>query len=284
MTTGTIEIQHSQINTTVKRPIFIIILIFSLFILPALAPGKPLSGLEIIKRVNQKERGRTSSTTTEMVLIGKNGQKKSRLIRSFTKHKTDIIKKILFVLSPPGVKGTALLTYDYPSTSRETEQWIYLPALHRTKRVSAGNRSGSFMGSDFSYGDLIRKSLNAYSYTVIKEQVHKGHPVWIIEAIPKNTEIIQQFGYTKSLLIVRKDNFIVVGSIHWLKDKNTLKYHEVTELEKIDGIWIPTKVSAKTVSNGETVHRTIVINKDIKFNQPIADQIFSKRKLQLGLQ
>ncbi len=139
------------------------------------------------------------------------------------------------------------------------------------------------MGSDFSYGDMTQKALDSYSYQLIKEQQINQHAVWIIEAVPKNEETVNLYGYTKSLLIVRQDNFVIVRAVHWLKNKNMLKYNEVKKLEQIDGIWVPMEVHAKTVNNGKTVHQTLLINTDIELNIPVNDELFTKRRLEQGL-
>lgn len=263
--------------------VFLSTSILLLFSFPGSGNGKTLTALEIMRRVDLKETGRTVSSTTEMILIGSDGQKRTRKMKSFTKHENSVTRKIIFLLGPPEVKGTALLTYDYLSDDLEDEQWIYLPSLHRTKRISAGNRGGSFMGSDFSYGDFTRKSLDAYSYTLLKEQVQDGHQVWIIEALPRDDETIRLYGYTKSLLIVRQDNLVIVRAIHWLKDKNTLKYYEIKNLEQHENIWIPLEIHAKTVSNRKIIHQTMIINRDITLNQPMEDELFTRRKMERGL-
>lgn len=243
---------------------------------------KDLSALDIMEQVEKKEQEKTMSATTVMVLIGNNGQRRNREMQAYTKHENGLIKKSIFFISPSDVKGSALLTYDYLSKEQEDEQWVYLPALHRIKRISAGNRSGSFMGSDFSYGDLTQKSVNLYSYNLLKEQQIEEHAVWVIEAIPKDDETKKLYGYIKSLLLVRQDNFVIIRAVHWLS-KNSLKYSEVRDMAQYDGVWVPLEVHAKTVTNGKTVHQTIIINKDVKINQPIDDDLFAKRRLEQGL-
>lgn len=258
--------------------------LFSLVVcIPGLCFSQQLDGKDIMQLVDARQQGDTIAATIEMILIGNDGNRRVRRMKTFTKHGDNLTRKIILFLAPADVKGTALLTFDYRTADQEDDQWIYLPALHKTKRISAGNRSGSFMGSDFSYGDLTGKAIDAYSYTVLKEQQIDGHQVWIIEAIPKDNETITLYGYSKSLLIVRQDNFVVIRAVHWLKNKNTLKYNEVIKLEEIDGIWVPLEVRAKTVSNNKTIHQTIIITKDIKLNQPLNEELFTKRRIEQGL-
>lgn len=255
----------------------------SLSLIPAVCFSQELDGLEIMRKVYSREVGDTVVGTVEMILIGNDGNQRKRKMKTFTKRYDELTKRIVFFLAPADVRGTALLTYDYSSTDQEDEQWVYLPALHKTKRISSGSRGSSFMGSDFSYGDLTQKALDSYSYRLVKEQQINQHAVWIIEAVPKNEETVSLYGYTKSLLIVRQDNFVIVRAVHWLKNKNTLKYNEVKKLGKIDGIWVPMEVHAKTVNNGKTVHQTLLINTDIELNTSVTDELFTKRRLEQGL-
>jgi len=236
-----------------------------------------------MQRVDAKEQGETTVSTIKMILIGRDGHQRIRKMKTFAKNEKERTKKIIFFLSPANVKGTALLTYDYSSSNQEDDQWIYLPALHKTKRISAGNRSGSFMGSDFSYGDLTEKAIDSFSYRLLKEQHTGQHPCWIIEAIPKDSETVSRYGYSKSLLIVRQDNFVVIRAVHWLNNKKTLRYNEVTKLEQQNNIWVPLEVHAKTVENGKTIHQTLIITESITINQPIDDELFTKRRLEQGI-
>jgi len=263
--------------------VMILITFVSLVLAPTIGFSRELDGLEIMQQVYKRDVGNTITGTVEMILIGSDGNQRKRKMTTYTKRYDELTKRVFFFRAPADVRGVAFLTYDYPSIEQEDEQWIYLPALHKTKRISASKKSGSFMGSDFSYSDLTQKSLESNSYRLIKEQQLDQHPVWIIEAVPKNKKMIDLYGYSKSLLIVRKDNFVIIRAVHWLKNKNILKYNEVLELEKIGDIWIPTVVQAKTVNSGKTVHQTLLINTNIKLNASIDDELFTKRRLEQGL-
>ena len=95
---------------------------------------------------------------------------------------------MIFFLSPADVKNTAFLSYDYDSADRDDDQWLYLPALKKHKRIAGGDKSGSFMGSDFSYSDISKPALDRYTYTRMGESEVDGVPVWQVEAIPNKKE------------------------------------------------------------------------------------------------
>ena len=73
---------------------------------------------------------------------------------------------------------TGFLTYDYDDPVRDDDQWLYLPALKKTKRIATGDKSGSFMGSDFSYADLTSRELDRYDFRLMKQAEVNGVAVW----------------------------------------------------------------------------------------------------------
>jgi hypothetical protein len=188
----------------------------------------------------------------------------------------------MFFLSPADVKNTGFLSYDYDDPDRDDDQWLYLPALKKTKRIAGGDKSGSFMGSDFTYSDMSSRVLERYEYRLLDEGEVRGDPVWIVEAIPDEKEI-EETGYTKSVLFVRKDNHVVVRAKNWVKKGKRNKYMEAMDLEQIDGIWVPTRLTMSTKKGSQTLHKTVIEVSDVKFNQGHDEQMFSVRQLEKGL-
>jgi hypothetical protein len=223
-----------------------------------------------------------------MVLIDKHKKKRIRQMRTFSK---DINKnteqKSVFFLTPSDVKNTAFLTFDYSGNDKDDDQWMYLPALKKTKRIPASDKDGAFMGSDFSYADMTDKNLDDYHFKLLKESVIKRkddkNPVWIIQSLPKNKAVIDETGYTKSILYIRKDNFMLARAKFYLKKANRVKYMDVRKMEKIDGIWVATQTTMTTKYGKQTLHKTILSNRDIKINVAIDDEMFSVRKIEKGL-
>jgi hypothetical protein len=164
---------------------------------------------------------------------------------------------------------------------------MYLTALKKTKRIPASDKDGAFMGSDFSYADMTDKNLDDYHFKLLKESVIKRkddkNPVWIIQSLPKNKAVIDETGYTKSILYIRKDNFMLARAKFYLKKANRVKYMDVRKMEKIDGIWVATQTTMTTKYGKQTLHKTILSNRDIKINVAIDDEMFSVRKIEKGL-
>ena len=241
-----------------------------------------LSAREIMEKVDARDDGDNSTQDLEMVLVDKRGAQRVRKLRAYGRDVGADEQSILFFVAPADVEDTGFLTYDYKDPARDDDQWLYLPALSRTKRIASADKSGSFMGSDFSYADMTKRPLDHYRYTLMKELEIDGHPVWQIESVPITEQEQEETGYTKSVVFVRKDNFVVVRSVNWVKKGDRLKYFEVKKLEQIDGIWVATEMNMSTRKGEETLHRTILSAKNTRFGQKLGDDFFTVRQLEKG--
>ncbi len=261
--------------------LFLIPALIFTWLVPAVSPA--LTAREIMEKVDARDDGDNSTATQEMILIDKNGSKRVRQMKSFSKDKGQDTLRLIFFLAPADVKNTGFLTFDYYSGEKDDDQWLYLPELKKTKRIASSDKSSSFMGSDFSYADMTRRVLDEWKYKLLKEVEVRGEKTWLIEALPASKEVEERYGYTKSWVLVRQDIFYPVRGISWMKEGNKIKYLDVKKLEKIDGIWIGTEMDMKTTKNKRTLHRTILKMSDVKFNQQIEEDIFSVRRLEKGI-
>ncbi len=250
---------------------------------PSFADDTGLSGRQIMELVDARDDGDNATQNMEMILIDKRGNRRERTIRAMGRDVGEDTHSIMFFLSPADVKDTGFLTYDYDDDTKDDDQWLYLPALKKTKRIASTDKSGSFMGSDFSYADMTDRKLDYYDYTLMKETDVDGVPVWQIESIPNNEKEIKETGYTKSVVFVRQDNYVVIRSVSWVKKGKRLKYFDVKKLEQIDGIWVPTEMHMTTKKGKTTVHKTVILAHDVRFNQDLDEDMFTVRKLEKGL-
>lgn len=237
----------------------------------------------IMEKVDARDDGDNQTSEMEMILIDKRGTQRIRKIHSMNKDKGEDRQRIMFFLQPADVKNTGFLTCDYDEASKDDDQWLYLPALRKSKRISTSDKSGSFMGSDFTYSDMTTRVLEDYDFSLNKEMKVNGHDVWVIEAIPRSRDVIKETGYTKSLIFVRKDNYMAVRGINWVKKGNKLKYFDMKGLEKIDGIWTATEIHMTTKKGKKVLHKTILKFTNIKYNQDLNENLFTVRRLEKGL-
>ncbi len=242
-----------------------------------------LSVDEIVNKVDTRDDGDNGIGTMKMILIDKNNNKRVRDMKKFSKDFGEDTYSAIFFLSPSDIKNTAFLTYDYDDATKDDDQWLYLPALKKSKRIASNDKSASFMGSDFSYSDMTKRDISEYSYTLAKESKVGEYKVWIIESTPKTQKTIDETGYSKSYMFVRQDNFVVIRALHFTTDGDKKKYMDVKKLELIDGIWVATEIEMKTKKGKQTLHTTILEFNDVKFNQELNESFFTVRQIEKGI-
>lgn len=164
-------------------------------------------GLEIAKESDRRDTGWGDfKTNMTMTLFNRQGQKSERSMKSRSLEGTEDGDKTIIVFNKPrDVKGTALLTFTHKTGP--DDQWLYLPALKRVKRIASRNKSGPFVGSEFAYEDLTSQEVEKYTYRYIKDEScgdhAKGLQCFLIERDP-----VDEFsGYTKQRLWVDQDEY-----------------------------------------------------------------------------
>jgi hypothetical protein len=241
-----------------------------------------MSGLELAKKVDAVEDGDNSTGTTTMILIDKKGNKRVRSMKTFGKDKGKDKLSIVYFLKPNDVKNTAFLTYDYKDSNKDDDQWLYLPALKKTKRIASTDKSGSFMGSDFSYADMTDRNVEDYNYKILKEQTVRGQKVWIMQVVPKTQKTVDEYGYKKSYMFVSQESYMVIQAIHFQTDGKK-KFMTVRKMEKIDGVWTALEIEMKTKKGKKTTHATVLKISDMKYNQKLDESFFTVRQIEKGL-
>jgi len=264
--------------------------IAAVFILMIVLPSIPRQSLAddpaaraIMEKVDARDDGDKQTSDMEMILIDKRGKKRIRRIAVYNKDAGDDTLRLMFFKHPSDVKDTAFLTHDYDNPSKDDDQWLYLPALRKTKRIASSDKSGSFMGSDLNYSDMTDRNLPDYDFTLKKEMAVNGINTWLIESIPRSKKVIGETGYKKSLIFVRQDNYVVIRAVHWEKDGGYLKYVDVKKLELIDDIWVATEMHVTRKKGKLLTHKTILTWDNIKFNQDLDDELFTVRRMEKGL-
>ena len=136
------------------------------------------SGLEIAQRINDRDEGEAVSRNLTMEMIDRRGKKRVRETRGFRKYYGEEKRTVIFYLKPKNVKKTAFLTYDYPLADRDDDQWLYLPAMRKVRRISASDRGDYFLGTDFTYEDIKKESkvsIEDYTWKTVGEEEIDGY-------------------------------------------------------------------------------------------------------------
>ncbi len=214
---------------------------------------------------------RSSKSQMEMTLVNANKQSRTRNMSMMTLEDPKGNKSLMTFLSPADVKGTKFLNHEH--LDRDDDQWLYLPALKRVKRIASSSKSGSFMGSEFSYEDL--SSFNPKKYIFkgeAKTGTLNGKKVYIGERIPKS----KNSGYTKEVSYVDADTFLIQKVDYYDRKHELLKTATFDKYKKIDGKW---RVAKMTMVNHQNHKKTVLVWKNEKIKLPLKAKDFNKRVL-----
>ena len=175
-------------------------------------------GKEIMEKYIAEDAGFGSSQVNlKMILRNKQGQESERLMSNKTYELTEDGDKSMIVFnSPKDVKGTATLTFTHKVGS--DDQWLYLPAIKRVKRISSSNKSGPFMGSEFAYEDLSSDEVEKYTYKFLEESTFNGENVLLVEQYPVDVKS----GYKKRIAYYNPDKNYRLEKIEFFDRKGSL--------------------------------------------------------------
>ncbi|HLK91214.1 MAG TPA: outer membrane lipoprotein-sorting protein [Polyangia bacterium] len=249
---------------------------------PALADkaASAPSAREIMDKVTTTRKLDGSEAVIKMTVLGEGGQAREREISMATKlydgGKTE--KRIYRFLSPADVQGTGILVYDYEN--KPDDVWIYLPALRKTRRVVSTQRSQSFMGSEFSYGDLNIPSLDDFDYTLVKEEPMGGEPCYVIDLVPKSKEIAEAEGYSKKTYWVSKAKLAVVRGLYYDKAGKLLKELVAQDIKLLDPKNKRYRAMHMEMINKQNGRKSVFETKKVSFSPSTKDEYFTTAYLE----
>jgi predicted RND superfamily exporter protein len=263
----------------------IVALVFSGYILTtktATAATLP-DGRWLAEQINAVEEGVQRSSKLSMKLVDRRGKERQRETLNFRKYYGQEKRTVLFYQSPENVKDTGFLTYDYPDADKDDDQWLYLPALRKARRISASDRGNYFLGTDFTYEDIKKEGkfeLSDYRFKTLKMSSFREKEVLLLEAISVNEETAAELGHSKVLAWVDTSNWIVLKSQSWDINQNELKTTVMSDIRKVDGIW--TRHSL-IVDNHKTGHHTEFSFSQVDYNTEVKDRVFTRQALARGV-
>ncbi|MBL4839029.1 MAG: outer membrane lipoprotein-sorting protein [Kordiimonadaceae bacterium] len=229
-------------------------------------------GYEIAARSDRSDTGFGSSEVEAvMTLVNRAGKKMSRVLsfKTLERESEDVGDKALTVFSTPrDVKGTALLSHAQILTP--DNQWLYLPALKRVKRISSANKSGPFVGSEFAFEDFTSTELKKYDYKYTGEETIDGMKLDILERYP----LYKNSGYTKQVSWVDQTVFQVRKIEFYDRKGALLKTLKLNDYKEYDGgVW---RAHMLEMNNHLTGKSTTISYSDYVFNTGLTDKDFVK--------
>lgn len=260
------------------KPIFLVSLLLpflltSGFALQAQAETPEEKGLAIAKEADKRDTGWGDQTAKlKMVLRNRHGEESQREVRNKSLEVNGDGDMALSIFdSPADVKGTAFLSHTH--ALKPDDQWLYLPALKRVKRIASNNKSGPFMGSEFAYEDISSQEVEKYTYKYLKDEDLDGHKCFVIERQPA----YKHSGYTRMITWLDQAMYMPLKIEFYDRKNELLKTLVQSDYQQyLDKYWRPGKMS---MVNHQTQKSTDIYWQDYKFGNGLSERDFDKNSL-----
>jgi hypothetical protein len=243
----------------------------------ALPPGD-----EVARRINARDAGAVATRKLVMEIVEKDGTTRTRSTRAYRRRFDADERSILFFDAPANVQGTSLLTWNYDDASREDAQWLYLPALRKSRRIALSDRGRAFLGTDLSFEDMKNEthvSLADYRWESVGEEEVDGHRCIVVDATPVDSETARALGYGRLRLRVDATIWMPRFIEYWEPGGAPLKTVRLRDVEQVDGIWSARRIEAENLQTG---HRTVLRFEEIDHGSEVPEELFTEAAMRRG--
>lgn len=245
---------------------------------PSLAA--PLSAEDIMKQNFTISKVEDSTQDATFRLINSQGQERIRQTSGQTKllPGTTDNRRIVVFTAPADIRGTKTLLIEH--SGGEDGIWIYLPAMKKVRRLVANNKKDSFVGTDFSYGDVIGYRVDDWNHTLLREETLTGVSCWVIQSTPKSAEVENISGYSRRISWIDKRSYIAIRTEIYDREGAYVKrltQEDVREIDPRKHKWQAMRLTAENVQTG---HRTIIELENFRANTGVSDAEFTPSYLE----
>ena len=230
-------------------------------------------GQAIMQRVDSRPQPDTEISMLQMQLTDQRGRQRTRQLKLFTHNDGAHTSTLLFFTAPADVRGVGLLTI--AATGEDSDQWLYMPALRRTRRIAGSGRQDSFMGSDFSYEDLESPDITRSQYRLTGEESMNGRPCYVIEAIPQDTDS----SYSKRLSWIDTESLIALRVDFFTDSNDPVKRLTADGISRHNGYWRADTLRMEDLARGR---HTVLHVSEQEFDIELPSNLFSVRTLENG--
>ena len=244
-------------------------------------PEPQKAGIEIMEKEQQAfyYPGKDMKAEIRMELITAAGEKRIRVLTMlrWNDPKSKDQKYFLYFREPSDVRGMTFMVWKYPL--KESDRWIYVPAIDLVRRIAASDARSSFVGSDFTYEDVSGRNIAADTHTLIREEKVGDRDCYLVESVPK-----QPIDYVKRISWINKITFLPLKEEYYDVQNQLARVFTADKIEEIaapEGAGrksFPTAVR-RTMKNLKTGHRTEVTLTSVSYNVALQDNIFTERYL-----
>lgn len=240
--------------------------------LALLAQSPQQKGLQIARDVDAANNGfKGEYAEMEMVLINAHGDKTTRkLLNESIESEGDGDRSVSTFQWPADVKGTRMLTWSHKTG--DDDQWLYLPSLKRVKRIASQNKSGAFMGSEFSYEDLGSQEVEEFTYKFLEDTSYENRPCWKIERVP----VSPRSGYSKEITWMDKEYMNPVRIEYYDRKGELLKVGVFSKYVKYGKFWRANRIdmdNVQTKKRSELTWTTRELNKSFPDSRFASDSL-----------
>ncbi|WP_028585264.1 outer membrane lipoprotein-sorting protein [Desulfogranum mediterraneum] len=259
-----------------KRSLMLLLLLALMPVSPlqALAETPEEQGHAIAVEADRRSSGFGDCTAdTVMILRNREGQENRRQLRSRVLEQEDDGDKSLTLFDSPGdVRGTILLTFSHKRG--DDDQWLFLPALKRVKRISAANKSGAFMGSEFAFEDLGSRELEKYGHRYLGSESLDGRECFVLEQIPLDSK---NSGYSRIISWLDTTTYRLIREEYFDQKQRLLKTLFCREYQQYLGfLWKAHRLEMVNHQNGK---ETDLLFANYRFQVGLTDRDFRKNRL-----
>lgn len=251
----------------------IVMALLTLLMLPKPAISANLTGEMVAAKSFNRDDGRTMQGQGMMTLVDSKGKKKILKFLMYSKDFGQRTKTLTRFTAPSDIAGTSFLNWDNDGAD---DQFLYLPALKRVRRIVSTQKDGQFVNSDITYEDLERREVNLDSHQLLQTVSNKKYKIiYVLKSVPKDPKK-SQYSYRKSWVVKELDYLPIRGEFYD-KRKKMVKTFEAKNIQKIDGVWTVTK---SLFYDLKRKHQTLLVMDELKYNRPISNAYFTKTALE----
>jgi len=264
----------------------VLVLVGAAALAPAGAQEAAANGVtarDVVRQCNFKYPGDDQQTRLTIILRDKDGNEKKNVYRRYWKDyqgKDGVADKMVLVTEfPPDAKGSVFMRWGYTG-GKNADQWIYLPVLKKTRRVSVRDPGESFLGSDLTHADIGGRALDEDDHKLLSAEQRGEDTIYMIESVPKDAA---------NALYAKVVSWFVKNGEDWATcSKRQVQFYDrrgeplkeqVISWQRSGNAWLWNEM---TVRNTQTGHTSIFQVADVQTNVGLKDDIFTERNLTKG--
>src|SRR4030066_546122 len=244
-------------------------------------PEAQKAGIEIMEKSQQAfyYPGKDMKVDIRMELVTADGKKRIRVMTMlrWNDPKSKDQKYFLYFREPSDVRGMTFMVWEYPL--KESDRWIYMPAIDLVRHIAASDARSSFVGSDFTYEDVSGRNIATDTHTLLREEKLGERECYVVESVPK-----EPIDYVKRISWIDKTTFLPLKEEYYDVQKELARVFTADKIEDIVAAAgqgrksFPT-VTKRTMKNLKAGHRTAVTYTSVSYNVGLQDNIFTERYL-----